>query len=386
MQDEGRKIVHIYCTIIDNYGDVGVCWRLARQLAHEYACAVTLWVDDWSAARQLIAELPIAPAKTAVMGVTIDAWVHVTAQADCIGDVLIEGFACTLPTATLAQLTARHHKPIWVNLDYFSAEAWVPSFHAQSGYDAAVATRRWFFFPGVHEHSGGILREAGLLAQRDQWLAQPTAITAAFLAQWGLGWPQTGLTVLCFAYQHAPYAEWLDALTDVAHSPQPITLWLCGQYSQAAFTRVDKQAHPKVAFCSLPFVPQADFDRLLWCADVLWVRGEDSLARALWSGKPFIWHIYAQADAAHHAKLLAWLAHYTQPFPKNLQVAYIDVHLAWNGLPNAPSFGMAWRCLMQQWQAWRDHSHRRSNEYAEMSDLAQRLMEFTRFREISQNN
>ena len=386
MQDEGRKIVHIYCTIIDNYGDVGVCWRLARQLAHEYACVVTLWVDDWSAARQLIAELPIVPAKTVVMGVTIDAWAHVTVQVDCIGDVLIEGFACTLPTATLAQLAARTRKPIWLNLDYFSAEAWVPSFHAQSGYDAVVATRRWFFFPGVHEHSGGILHEAGLLVQRNQWLAQSPAITTTFLARWGLGLAQTGLTVLCFAYQHAPYVEWFDALTDLVHSPQPLTLWLCGQYSQAAFTLVDKQAYPKVTFCSLPFVPQADFDRLLWCADVLWVRGEDSLARALWSGKPFIWHIYAQADAAHHAKLLAWLAHYTQPFPKSLRAAYIDVHLAWNGLPNAPAFGMAWRCLMQKWQAWRDHSHRRSDEYAKMLDLAQRLMEFTRFREISQNN
>ncbi|WP_157072023.1 elongation factor P maturation arginine rhamnosyltransferase EarP, partial [Cupriavidus sp. HPC(L)] len=36
----------IFCTVIDNFGDIGVCWRLARQLAQEHGHAVRLWVDD----------------------------------------------------------------------------------------------------------------------------------------------------------------------------------------------------------------------------------------------------------------------------------------------------------------------------------------------------
>ena len=36
----------IFCTVVDNYGDIGVCWRLARQLAAEHGFAVRLWVDD----------------------------------------------------------------------------------------------------------------------------------------------------------------------------------------------------------------------------------------------------------------------------------------------------------------------------------------------------
>ena len=38
----------IFCKVIDNHGDIGVCWRLATQLAargHE----VRLWVDDAAA-------------------------------------------------------------------------------------------------------------------------------------------------------------------------------------------------------------------------------------------------------------------------------------------------------------------------------------------------
>ena len=35
----------LFCRVVDNYGDLGVCWRLARQLAGEHGVAVRLWVD-----------------------------------------------------------------------------------------------------------------------------------------------------------------------------------------------------------------------------------------------------------------------------------------------------------------------------------------------------
>ena len=36
----------VFCAVVDNYGDIGVCWRLSRQLAAEHGIAVRLWVDD----------------------------------------------------------------------------------------------------------------------------------------------------------------------------------------------------------------------------------------------------------------------------------------------------------------------------------------------------
>ena len=36
----------IFCTVIDNYGDIGICWRLARQLRVDDGQRVRLWVDD----------------------------------------------------------------------------------------------------------------------------------------------------------------------------------------------------------------------------------------------------------------------------------------------------------------------------------------------------
>ena len=369
--------IHLYCTIIDNYGDIGVCWRLARQWVNEYHDEVHLWVDHWAAAQQLIRELPDAPTSenpTRVNGVVIRPWSHVDATTDCTGDVLIEGFGLTLPDATLAQLAARVNKPVWINLDYFSAEEWVERFHLQSGTDSTTKARRWFFFPGVQAHSGGILRERDLLAQRDAWLARGDA--SAFLTHLGVDVPQEAFKVLCFAYEHAPYPAWLDALA--TRRNEMLSIWLAGTYTQAAFAQLNCAAYPNVQMHNLPFVSQPDFDRLLWSADVLWVRGEDSLARALWSGKPFVWHIYPQAENVHHAKLAAWLTHYTQPFPEPLRAAYIELHEAWNGVTPASTLPTAWAKLMRQWADWQTFSHTRSNQFAQTNDLASRLISFIR--------
>ena len=373
------RTVHLYCTVIDNFGDIGVCWRLARQLVGEYQLDVHLWVDHWPAARMLIPELPDASTLAddfRVSGVAIRPWTRLRAEADCVGDVLIEGFGLTLPEITRAQLAARTTKPLWINLEYFSAEEWVPRFHLQSGFDRDVGARLWFFFPGVAVHSGGLLRERELLAQRDAWLAEGQA--ASFLAKLGLADAYPALKVMCFAYANAPYAVWLDVLA--AQSPTPLSIWLAGGYSQAAFAQLNLNHAPlpNTTLHNLPFVSQLDFDHLLWSADLLWVRGEDSLVRALWSGKPFIWHIYPQAENAHHAKLDAWLADYTAPFPTELREAYLAVHHAWNGVTPASELADAWPRLMTHWADWRLHSLRRSGDYARAEDLASRLISFIR--------
>ena len=74
---------------------------------------------------------------------------------------------------------------------------------------------------------------------------------------------------------------------------------------------------------------QVDFDHLLWACDLNFVRGEDSLVRALWAGQPLVWHIYPQHDDAHHAKLEAFLDWLQAP--ASLRV----FHRAWNGIGSA---------------------------------------------------
>jgi hypothetical protein len=87
---------------------------------------------------------------------------------------------------------------------------------------------------------------------------------------------------------------------------------------------------------AVPFVSQDDYDRLLWLADLNFVRGEDSFVRAQWAEQPFVWQIYPQADNAHLEKLDAALALYLAPLPDTTREAVRHFWHAWNA-PISPT-------------------------------------------------
>jgi uncharacterized repeat protein (TIGR03837 family) len=121
----------------------------------------------------------------------------------------------------------------------------------------------------------------------------------------------------------------------------------------------------------LPQLPQTDFDHLLWSCDLNFVRGEDSLVRAIWAAKPFIWQIYPQHDGAHHAKLDAFLT--MMEAPASLKTA----HIAWNAsaaelkadssLPNFPQLDL---------QVWAQSAGNLSTKLRLQTDLASSLIAF----------
>ena len=89
----------IFCQVIDNFGDVGVCWRTAAELAAR-GQRVRLWMDDASAL-QWMAPQPWPP------GLSVHAWPVQAADIPVpIGDVVIEAFGCELPAAYLAAMAA----------------------------------------------------------------------------------------------------------------------------------------------------------------------------------------------------------------------------------------------------------------------------------------
>jgi uncharacterized repeat protein (TIGR03837 family) len=360
--------LHLYCSIVDNFGDIGVCWRLARQLRAEYGWLVTLWVDDWQPARALLPALPEHARPSQIDSVIIAPWSDARDDVDCVGDVFVEGFACTPPASALQQLGARSRKPVWINLEYFSAEPWVDRHHGLSGLIAERGARRWFFVPGVTDASGGMLRERDLLVRRDAWTS---ADARAFTRDHGLASAPDRPTLVCFAYPHAPYDELIGAMR-----ADPATVWLCGRYSQAGCHASLRAAASDFRLIDAPFVPQTEFDALLWSADALLVRGEDSLMRALWAGRPFVWQIYPQDADAHVPKLEAWLAHYTMGWPAALAGALGAAHASWNRLRGAPDFADAWAALRALWPDWVRWSAQTCARMATNDDLARRFVDF----------
>jgi len=169
----------IFCTVIDNHGDLGVCWRLSRQL-RDAGQRVRLWVDDASA----LAWMAPAAARGQEPGIEIRAWAQAS-KASVLSplppaDVWIEAFGCEIPEAFVAHSVAtRKQQPAWINLEYLSAEDWVPRMHGLPSPVMSGPAKGWtkhFFYPGFTPDTGGLLREADLLQRqqafdRDAWRA-----------------------------------------------------------------------------------------------------------------------------------------------------------------------------------------------------------------------
>lgn len=330
----------IFCRVIDNHGDLGVCWRLARDLEARGHRA-RLWVDDASALAWMAPERPAS--------IELRDWplgdVDVTP-----GDIVIEAFGCEPPPAFVARMAVRSPAPRWINLEYLSAEDYVERSHGLASpqfHGPGAGLTRHFFFPGFTPRTGGLLREAGLLD------AAQTFDGPAWLARHGWA-PRAGERVVSlFAYANPALPDLLDALAQ-----QPTLLLVCPGPLQALV-----QDRPGLRTLALPYLPQDDFDRLLWACDLNFVRGEDSFVRAQWAGQPFVWHIYPQDDGAHHAKLEAFMARAALP------EEWRGLWRGWNGMGALPA---QWPSLA----SGREHARSWRAQLAAEPDLVTQLERF----------
>ena len=356
----------VFCRVIDNFGDIGVCWRLACNLA-ERGQRVRLWVDDAAALRWM------APEGHA--NVEVSPWLAATAFPPP-GDVVVEAFGCDPAPAFLAAMAAagaHGRAPTWINLEYLSAERYVERSHALASPQMSGPARglaKWFFYPGFTAATGGLLREPGLEAE------QAVFDRAAWLAAHGIALADGERLVSVFCYPGAPADRLVASLaatglpTLIATAPGAAT----GAVRAALASLGEGQATLRQH--ALPWLAQPGFDRLLWAADLNFVRGEDSWVRAHWAGQPFVWQAYPQDDGAHGAKIGAFLDAALATAGANAAEAIRDWTAAWNGLddPAAPLPGWTPQTLAAAGlaaRAWRD-------QLRGSTDLVGRLLAFVR--------
>jgi uncharacterized repeat protein (TIGR03837 family) len=328
--DQRSTTLAIFCKVVDNFGDIGICWRLARQFHSEHGLAVTLWVDDLASFRRIWPQVDVDAAEQIVDGVRVLHWRDQdgTFQPLDVADIVIEFFGVDIPPGYIAAMAQCEPRPVWINYEGLSAEEWVEGCHALPSMHPRLKLTKHFFFPGFNDKTGGLLRERGLLDARDRFQTDPAA-RAAFLARLGVTQDEmAALTVSLFCYPQAPVAELFAAWRD---GGVPVTCLVphgVAREQVMAFVGADAVAtHGNLTVRVIPFLSQDDYDRLLWSCDVNFVRGEDSWVRAQWAGRPFIWHIYPQDENLHHVKLRAFL----QQYAENLD-SLIDFSLRWNGV------------------------------------------------------
>jgi uncharacterized repeat protein (TIGR03837 family) len=321
----------VFCRVIDNFGDIGVCWRLATQLAQR-GHQVRLWVDDASALAWM--------APQGCDGVELRAWgapPPAPHEAPC--DVAIEAFGCDIATEFIASqliiTVADGKKPLWINLEYLSAEAYVERCHGlpspiMSGPGAGCT--RWFFYPGFTPSTGGLLREP------DYATHQQTFDRNAWRTAHGVGTHSTAVSLFCYEP---------PGLTALLHTLPPSAQLLVtpGRASAAVQAVLAGQQDTPSQIYYLPPCPQTAFDHMLWACDLNLVRGEDSLVRALWAGQALVWHIYPQDDNAHHAKLMAFLDWLQAP------ASLRQFHAVWNGLPGTIDMPALCPEILADWTA-----------------------------------
>ncbi len=351
----------IFCNVVDNYGDIGVCWRLARQLSNEHGLAVRLWVGDLPSLGKLCPEVDVTLDEQRCRGVEVRRWDDniffapanplsgkrervADRPGEGVADFVIEAFACKLPQSYIEAMAAQPSKHVWLNLEYLSAEDWVEGCHKLPSPHPNLPLTKYFFFPGFTDKTGGLLLERDLLAQRDDFQSN----IGAQEHYWrNLGVPervQDELRVSLFGYENeameALLHRWeqgrqlVTCLVPEGRSLPQVAAYF-GQSFEGLRTNGNMQGtvwqRGNLRVHVLPFVEQEHYDELLWACDVNFVRGEDSCVRAQWAAKPFIWQIYPQHDGAHLAKLEALLRIYSARLPAEAVQVVQDLWIAWNG-------------------------------------------------------
>lgn len=371
----------IFCQVIDNFGDIGVCWRLARQLQREHQQVVRLWVDDLASFSRIAPDVNPDLSCQVVQSIEIHHWQQ---SLDAIepADVVIEAFACELPETYMAAMLQQAHPPVWINLEYLSAEDWVRGCHGLPSPHPRLPLTRYFFFPGFVPGTGGLLRDSTARVQ------QGTMNALEKNKLWErVNIPAHGteeLRISLFCYDHAP----IDALIAIwSNSPIPVFLIVPhGSIATKIAAMMGNSAAPfnkimrsdQLSVQVIPFMSQDVYDQLLWACDINFVRGEDSFVRAQWALHPFVWHIYPQTDNAHETKLDAFLKLYTAKLPLEIAQAVITFWRGWNGVIEIDPD--SWASFAVSNQALGRHGRNWADQLRLQDDLASNLVRFVRNR------
>lgn len=377
----------IFCQVVDNHGDLGVCWRLSQHLLG-LGQRVRLYVDQaqalsWMAPRhQELEGLSVLPWPTEDNTPFWRPQKHSTWESpQCV----IEAFGCEIPQIYLQSLALAplnntlHPEPLaswtWINLEYLSAEDYPERMHRLASpvmHGAAKGKTKWFFYPGFTQQTGGLLKKAPRgREEKNQILISGESLQLQWdaLAQ---------LRIFLFSYEpQALHSLLLDLSKRATATHLKVSAGRSTLHVQKTLAMSDFHAQvshesdreKRIAQLRIEFIDPVDhnsFDALLASSDLNFVRGEDSWIRAIWAQKAFVWQIYPQDDGVHLKKMNAFLQRFQAP--SSLKVAFG----VWNGFEPSPMPVLSPEVL-EEWRQW---SQALAQQLMGMPDLAEQLCDF----------
>ena len=298
--------IDIFCEVIDNYGDVGVAYRLARELKRIYPNKKLRFIINQTEELSLIKKKD---------NITVLTYKDIN-KIENSADLVIETFACNIPEMYMN--IALKSSKLMINLEYFSSENWVDDFHLQESF-LGGNLKKYFFIPGLSKKSGGIILDKEFLDRKNKVQEN----REYYLKQFNIN-ENYDLIISVFSYEKN-FDNFLKTLQEL---DKKVLLLLLSEKTQKNFIKYfdNNDYYDKIKAVKLPFFTYDKYEELLALCDINLVRGEDSFVRALLLGKPFLWHIYPQDEDTHIMKLESFLEKYC-PNNESLRRTFINYNI-----------------------------------------------------------
>lgn len=292
------KTVDIFCNIIDNYGDIGVSYRLAREFKSYFKdIKIRLILNT-------LKELNEIDKNYIDSNISFMTFNDITTDKfSYTADLIIESFACDIPQNYLEK--AYYNSKLLINLEYLSFEDWTSDFHLMSSLLPKGKLKKIFFMPGISKNSGGLLIDSDFL----NTINKVEKNKKYYLDKFNIK-SDYDLIGTIFSYEK----DFSNLLNYLKILDKKILLFILSEKTQNNFLNYfeNNDFYDKIQLVKSKFLNYREYEELIALADFNFVRGEDSFVRALLIGKPFLWHIYKQDDDVHMKKLDAFLEKYTE--------------------------------------------------------------------------
>lgn len=325
------KSLDIFCDVIDNFGDIGVVYRVAKEMKKIHGENIEIRVI----LNRLDEFLYLNRRAKKIEYQEIDGITYLTedflAKNICTfspANVIIEAFGCNIFSEYLEK--AKSESSLLINLEYLSGEKWIEDVHGMESLMGAKKLKKFFFMPGFSEKTGGVIVDSLFLDRKKMVQENREMYLKKYITDLNCNDKFIGTV---FSYEK----NFLPLLNGLENNLKNNILLIMGEKSQNSLLELqenlnleklsnDLYRYKNIELKFMPFLEQEEYEELINAVDYNLVRGEDSFVRALLTGKPFIWHIYLQDEMAHMDKIEGFIDRYMETMSKLESEKIIEVH------------------------------------------------------------
>ena len=312
--------IDIFCEIIDNFGDIGVVYRISKELKKIFQNVririVLNRLEEFKAINKKVKDTDYQEIDGLIC--VTEKYVKENIETFGVSDVFIEAFGCNVPEEYVKQ--AKENSKLWINLEYLSGEKWIEDFHLCESLIDSKTLKKIFFMPGFSEKSGGVIIDSGFLERMKYGKENRDEVFKKYFKDFDLKDKFIGTV---FSYEK----NFENLLETLKNYKKETVLLLMGEKTQKSFSEILKKnltedygnivKYGKITMIYSDFFSQGEYEEIISASDFNFTRGEDSFVRGIILGKPFMWHIYLQEEKAHMDKIKA----FTERFKESVEVS-----------------------------------------------------------------